>query len=132
MKAAVRTIRDFDALPRPTWTSSAAGINHQTWYLKVLFEGRDWAQDLLPLFEADERMRQREKVRNRHHPAVRLLQHRIQRPSLGVPALVTGNDRTKSRIGFPPTPGFSAETGGYLRVCTENRNWFEKDFPKWL
>jgi alpha-galactosidase len=24
------------------------------------------------------------------------------------------------------------ETGGYLRVCTENRNWFETDFPRWL
>ena len=24
------------------------------------------------------------------------------------------------------------ETGGYLRVCTEKRNWFEEDFPKWL
>ena len=24
------------------------------------------------------------------------------------------------------------ETGGYLRVCTEGRNWFEHDFPTWL
>ena len=24
------------------------------------------------------------------------------------------------------------ETGGYLRVCTEKRNWFEEDFHKWL
>ncbi|NBB83335.1 MAG: alpha-glucosidase/alpha-galactosidase, partial [Alphaproteobacteria bacterium] len=24
------------------------------------------------------------------------------------------------------------ETGGYLRVCTEGRNWFQTDFPKWL
>jgi alpha-galactosidase len=24
------------------------------------------------------------------------------------------------------------ETGGYLRVCTERRNWFEEDFPKWM
>ena len=24
------------------------------------------------------------------------------------------------------------ETGGYLRVCTEGRNWFEHDFPNWL
>jgi alpha-galactosidase len=24
------------------------------------------------------------------------------------------------------------ETGGYLRVCTEGRNWFESDFPQWL
>ena len=24
------------------------------------------------------------------------------------------------------------ETAGYLRVCTEGRNWFEVDFPNWL
>jgi alpha-galactosidase len=26
----------------------------------------------------------------------------------------------------------NGETGGYLRVCTEGRNWFETDFPNWL
>jgi alpha-galactosidase len=26
----------------------------------------------------------------------------------------------------------NGETGGYLRVCTESRNWFETDFPNWL
>ena len=24
------------------------------------------------------------------------------------------------------------ETGGYLRICTESRNWFDTDFPNWL
>jgi len=24
------------------------------------------------------------------------------------------------------------ETGGYLRVCTEGRTWFETDFPNWM
>jgi alpha-galactosidase len=26
----------------------------------------------------------------------------------------------------------NGETGGYLRVCTENQNWFVTDFPNWL
>ena len=26
----------------------------------------------------------------------------------------------------------NGETGGYLRVCTEGRNWFETDFPNWM
>ncbi len=26
----------------------------------------------------------------------------------------------------------NGETGGYLRVCQEGRNWFETDFPNWL
>jgi len=26
----------------------------------------------------------------------------------------------------------NGETGGYLRVCSESRNWFESDFPNWM
>jgi alpha-galactosidase len=26
----------------------------------------------------------------------------------------------------------NGETGGYLRICTEGRNWFETDFPNWM
>ena len=26
----------------------------------------------------------------------------------------------------------NGETGGYLRTCTEQRNWFETQFPQWL
>jgi alpha-galactosidase len=26
----------------------------------------------------------------------------------------------------------NGETGGYLRICTEGRNWFKTDFPNWL
>ena len=26
----------------------------------------------------------------------------------------------------------NGETGGYLRECTEQRNWFESNFPKWM
>ncbi len=26
----------------------------------------------------------------------------------------------------------NGETGGYLRVCTERRDWFTTDFPRWL
>src|SRR3989304_5744685 len=26
----------------------------------------------------------------------------------------------------------NGETGGYLRECTEARNWFEYEFPNWM
>ena len=26
----------------------------------------------------------------------------------------------------------NGETGGYLRICREGRNWFETDFPNWM
>ena len=109
----------------------AAGINHQTWYLKVLFEGRDWAQDLLELFEADAEVREREKVRidiirrfgyfsteSNGHLSEYVPWYR-KRPD-EIPAWIS-TDRW-----------IHGETAGYLRVCTENRNWFETDFAKWL
>jgi alpha-galactosidase len=30
------------------------------------------------------------------------------------------------------TTWIGGETGGYLRACTEGRNWFEHDFPNWM
>ena len=109
----------------------AAGINHQTWYMKVRFEGRDWARDLLQLFEADEVIREREKVRidiirrfgyfsteSNGHLSEYLPWYR-KRPD-EIPSWVS----TDAWI--------HGETGGYLRVCTENRNWFETDYAKWL
>ena len=109
----------------------AAGINHQTWYMKVLFEGRDWARDLLELFEADDEIRDREKVRidiirrfgyfsteSNGHLSEYLPWYR-KRPD-EIPAWIS----TDTWI--------HGETAGYLRVCTENRNWFETGYGKWL
>jgi len=36
----------------------------------------------------------------------------------------------KDKHGCILTP--RVHTGGYLRVCTEGRNWFETDYPNWL
>ena len=109
----------------------AAGINHQTWYLKVLFDGRDWARDLLELFEADEQIRDREKVRmdiirrfgyfsteSNGHLSEYLPWYR-KRPD-EIPAWIS----TDAWI--------HGETAGYLRACTENRNWFETEYAKHL
>jgi len=53
-----------------------AGINHQTWYIRILYKGR--------LIGRDE---DREGP-HRRASAVRLFLHRVQRPPLGVPAVV--------------------------------------------
>ena len=44
----------------------------------------------------------------------------------------TANARRKSTSGSICREWINGETGGYLRVCTEGRNWFETDFPNWL
>ena len=55
-----------------------------------------------------------------------------QRPPVRVPALVPQARRTRSRKWIDMSSWINGETGGYLRVCTEGRNWFETDFPNWL
>ena len=90
----------------------------------------DWANDLLDLFEADPEIREREKVRidiirrfgyfsteSNGHLSEYLPWYR-KRPD-------------EIRDWISTDAWILGETGGYLRVCTENRNWFETDFPKW-
>ncbi|MEM6392405.1 MAG: alpha-galactosidase [Planctomycetota bacterium] len=108
------------------------GINHQTWYTKVLYKGREVGPDeLLAAFEAHEALSETEKVRidvlrrfglysteSNGHLSEYLPWYR-KRPR-----------EIKNWISL--NSWINGETGGYLRVCTEGRNWFETDFPKWL
>ena len=109
----------------------AAGINHQTWYLKVQYDGYDWAKELLPLFEADANVMENEKVR------IDLIKRfgYFSTESNGhlseyLPWYRKRTDEINEWIST--NSWIHGETGGYLRVCTENRNWFESDFPSWI
>ena len=110
---------------------SAVGINHQTWYMHVVHEGTDYANDLLPLFEADSEVCETEKVR----------MDMISR--FGYFSTESNGHLSEYVPWYRKRPDEIAkwtslkrwihgETAGYLRVCTENRNWFESDFPSWL
>ena len=109
----------------------AAGINHQTWYLRVLFDGKDWATDLLPLFEANAKIRQREKVRM---DIIRRFGYFSTESNGHLSEYLPWYRKRSGEIGdwISTDAWIHGETGGYLRVCTEGRNWFETDFPKWL
>jgi alpha-galactosidase len=109
-----------------------AGINHQTWYVQVLFDGEDWTGRLLEGFEQHPVYAKTEKVRidmlrrfgyyttesnghvSEYVPWYRKRPREIKR----------WIDLSRSWI--------DGETGGYLRVCTEGRNWFQTDFPNWM
>lgn len=110
----------------------AAGINHQTWYIQVRYAGQDWTGRLLEGFERHPTFQQTEKIRidmlrrfgyysteSNGHLSEYLPWYR-KRP-----------DEIKDWISLG-TSWIHGETGGYLRVCTEGRNWFETDFPNWL
>lgn len=108
-----------------------AGINHQTWYVQVKWQGRDMTPRLLEAFESVDDFKRTEKVRidmlrrfgyysteSNGHLSEYLPWYR-KRPSEILDWIDLGS-------------WINGETGGYLRVCTEGRNWFEHDFPNWM
>ena len=108
-----------------------AGINHQTWYIRVVYEGADWTGRLLEGFEQHPVYRKTEKVR------IDLLRR------FGYYTTESNGHVSEYVPWYRKRPGqikrwisldswIDGETGGYLRVCTEGRNWFKTDFPNWM
>ena len=108
-----------------------AGINHMTWYLSVKHNGEELNGKLLDALMADPEVAQTEKVRidmmkrfgyfsteSNGHLSEYVPWYRKR----------TGEIRNWIDLGV----WINGETGGYLRVCREGRNWFETDFPNWL
>ncbi len=110
---------------------TCVGINHQTWYLKVAHKGEDLTSKILSAYEKNEELSEKEKVRidmlkrfgyysteSNGHLSEYVAWYR-KRP-----------EEIKDWISLDTW--INGETGGYLRVCREGRNWFEADFPNWM
>ncbi len=124
-------IADDERVTRSDVHIICAGINHQTWYIQVKWRGMHMTPRLLEMFEAHPAFREEEKLRidvlrrfgyysteSNGHLSEYLPWYR-KRP-----------DEIRDWIDL--SRWIHGETGGYLRVCTEGRAWFETDFPKWL
>ena len=110
----------------------AAGINHQTWYIQVLYDGDDWTDRLLEGFEKHPVYSETEKVRI---DMLRRFGYYTTESNGHVSEYVPWYRKRPKEIRQWISLGTSwihGETGGYLRVCTEGRNWFETDFPNWM
>jgi alpha-galactosidase len=109
-----------------------AGINHQTWYVQVLYKGRRiGGEELLRAFEAHPVFARTEKVR------IDMLRR------FGYYSTESNGHLSEYVPWYRKRPGdilkwidlsswINGETGGYLRFCLEGRNWFRTDFPKWM
>lgn len=109
----------------------AAGINHQTWFIQVKWRGMDLTPRLYEMMSVLDPLPRTEKVRldvlkrfgyystesnghlSEYLPWYRKRTNEISK-WIGMDSWIHG------------------ETGGYLRVCIEGRNWFETDFPNWM
>ena len=108
-----------------------AGINHQTWYISIKHKGKDLTKDLLSVFEQNENLAKTEKVR------IDMLKR------FGYYSTESNGHLSEYVAWYRKRPDeinkwisldswINGETGGYLRICTEGRNWFEHDFPNWM
>ncbi len=108
-----------------------AGINHQTWFVKINWNGIDIVPKLYDMFMADEDMRRKEKVRL---DVLKRFGYYSTESNGHLSEYVPWYRKRVGEINDWIDLGtwIDGETGGYLRVCTEGRNWFETDFPNWL
>jgi len=108
-----------------------AGINHQSWYVQVLYNGEDWTGRLLEGFERHPVYSKTEKVRI---DMLRRFGYYSTESSGHLSEYVPWYRKRPSEIRewIDLSSWINGETGGYLRVCTEGREWFETDFPNWL
>jgi len=120
-------------LPREEVDIICAGINHQTWYIRVTHKGEDLTGRLLAAFEKHPVYSKTEKVRI---DILRRFGYYSTESNGHLSEYVAWyRKRAEEIINWIDaefTSWIHGETGGYLRVCTEGRNWFETDFPKWL
>ena len=108
-----------------------AGINHQTWYIKVAHRGRDLTGELLAAFERHPEYSKTEKVRI---DMMRRFGYFSTESNGHLSEYVPWYRKRPDEISQWIDLGswINGETGGYLRVCTEGRNWFEHDFGNWM
>jgi alpha-galactosidase len=109
----------------------ASGINHQTWFMKAEWRGIDFIPKMLQIFEEHPDFPQVEKVR------IDVLRRFGYYSTESNGHLSEYLPWYRKRVNEIPNwinlnCWINGETGGYLRVCTEGRNWFETDFPNWL
>ena len=108
-----------------------AGVNHQTWYIRVEHRGEDLTGQILPAFERHETLSKTEQVRI---DMMRRFGYFSTESNGHLSEYVPWYRKRPEEIAQWIDLGswINGETGGYLRVCTEGRNWFEHDFPNWM
>jgi alpha-galactosidase len=117
------TMKDVDII--------CAGINHQTWYIKVRYKGEDWTERLVEGFARHPEFSRTEKVRI---DILKRFGYYTTESNGHVSEYVAWYRKRPRELKqwIDLSSWINGETGGYLRVCTEGRNWFETDFPNWM
>jgi len=109
-----------------------AGINHQTWFIKVTHKGVDLTDRVLEAFKRTPDLVKGEPLR------IDVLERfgYYSTESNGhlseyLPWYRKGGKEQMARW-FDPSVWCGGETGGYLRVCREGQDSYRQNYPKWM
>ena len=110
---------------------SCVGINHQTWYTRVMYKGESMLDKLLPAFEANPEIAAVEKVRI---DVLKRFGYFSTESNGHLSEYLPWYRKNVSKIAdwISMDKWINGESGGYLRHCLERRTWYETDFPEWL
>jgi len=124
-----RDIATAFALPREEIDIVCAGINHQTWYVSVRHGDRDLVPGMLAAFERHPVLSQTEKVRI---DMLRRFGYFSTESNGHLSEYVPWYRKRAGEIRrwIDLSHWINGETAGYLRACTEGRDWFEAEFGK--
>jgi alpha-galactosidase len=130
VQGAIWQISEVLGIPRDELDIICAGINHQTWFTSIKRKGKELTGKLLKAFESHPVFSKTEKVRI---DMLRRFGYYCTESNGHASEYVPWYRKRPREIRRWIDLGnwIDGETGGYLRVCTESRNWFETDFPRW-
>jgi alpha-galactosidase len=131
VQGAHHQIADALGLPQEEVDFIAAGINHQTWFIQVTYQGRDMRPFILEAFEQHPKYSKTEPCRidvlrrfgyysteSNGHLSEYLPWYRKRPDEI---------ERWISRDSW-----IGGETGGYLRVCREHADEYRGLYPKYM
>ena len=124
-------IAEVLGIPRNELDITCAGLNHQTWYISVKHHGEELTDKLLAGFQAHERFSKEEKVRI---DVLKRFGYYSTESNGHLSEYVSWYRKRPDEIArwINTDSWINGETGGYLRVTREERNWFETEYPKIL
>lgn len=119
-------------LPKEEVNYICAGVNHQTWFIKVEHKGEDMIPKILEGFENDPELALNEKLRI---DVLRRFGYYSTESNGHLSEYIQWYRKRPDEMAekwMNPDSWSTGETGGYLRAMLERADWYYEEAPKWL
>jgi len=118
-------------IPKEELDFVCAGINHQTWFIKVGLHGWDMLPKILEGFENNPELREKEPCRI---DMIRRFGYYSTESNGHLSEYLPWYRKRPDEIEQWIYRGvwIGGETGGYLRHCRETQFYFRENYPKWM